>query len=129
MFTLPNKKYVLIVLAIIILSCSCLYLTSANVERLDNSKPSIINFNTSWCGHSRNFVPIWTDFAASMSGKNINVTDIKCDEEKNADTCNKYAISGYPTVKLINGSQQYLYSGPRTVEGLTDFVKNYIPNL
>ena len=33
------------------------------------TRPKIINFNTSWCGYSQQFQPIWNSFTDAMNEK------------------------------------------------------------
>jgi hypothetical protein len=46
---------------------------SAN-EDFNNTKIKIYNFNTTWCGHSLKFQPIWDSFSKSLDESNNIVT-------------------------------------------------------
>jgi thiol-disulfide isomerase/thioredoxin len=83
-----------------------------------NTGVTIYNFNTEWCGYSKKFQPIWDDFATTMKNTSINVVDVKCDDEKNKDLCNKYEVKGYPSVIIDKNGSIQEYNGPRTVDGL-----------
>jgi len=90
-----------------------------NNEKFDNTKIKIYNFNTTWCGHSLKFQPIWDSFAKSLDTSNNIITyDVKCDDDKNKKLIDKYSIEGYPTVIIDSGNMFIKYSGPRTVNGL-----------
>lgn len=96
-------------------------------ENMSVGKAKIINFNTSWCGYSRQFEPVWAKFALKMKGRNIEVINMKCDQDENKGTCNKYSIRGYPTVKLILGDGKEIeFNGNRTVDALEAFCNKYI---
>jgi thiol-disulfide isomerase/thioredoxin len=84
----------------------------------------IINFNTSWCGYSKQFQPVWDEFTSKMNGKNIKVIDMKCDE--NEELCAKFNVPGYPSVILFKGEQQISYDGERTVKDLEEFVNKHL---
>jgi thiol-disulfide isomerase/thioredoxin len=89
------------------------------------SKISIYNFNTDTCGYSVKFQPVWNQFTNSINNPNIKIYDIKCDNPKNNNLCNKFNIEGYPTVikeDHITNNIQY-YNGPRTLDGLMNFTK------
>lgn len=88
--------------------------------------PTIINFNTVWCRHSKEFQPIWEEFSTSMQGKNIKVIDMKCDEAENEELCQKFDIPGYPTVILFMGDDKHVYEGPRTVGALSSFCDKFL---
>lgn len=119
---------VILIAVVILLFWFCL--SPDNQEKFDDSPVKIINFNTSWCGASKHFQPAWDKFTEMMKGKNIEVIDMKCDKSKDNDAfCDKNGIQGYPTVKLIKGSQSYEYQGNRTPDDLIQFCKKYVSNL
>jgi protein disulfide-isomerase A6 len=90
------------------------------LPKLDNST-IIYNFNTSNCGYSVRFQPTWDQFANKNIDPNIKIIDVKCDNNKNNELCNKYDIEGYPTVLKVKSSVVSIYNGPRTLDGLLDF--------
>jgi len=90
----------------------------------NNNKTKIYNFNTSWCGYSVRFQPVWDKFADSFNDPNIDVIDVKCDDDNNKDLCQKYDIPGYPSVVKVTSNKVIDYEGPRTVEGLINFANN-----
>jgi thiol-disulfide isomerase/thioredoxin len=84
-----------------------------------NNKKKIYNFNTEWCGHSKQFQPTWNTFMNSIKEKdNVEAYDVKCDNPINDNLCNKYDVPGYPTIVIVDGNNVENYSGPRTIEGL-----------
>ena len=99
-------------------------------EQEDNNelsdKVTIMNFNTEWCGYSKQFQPIWDNFTKKMSKKKINVKDVKCDRANNQGLCEKYDIEGFPTVKLVNNGKVHEFRGRRTVEDLSEFVNQHV---
>jgi thiol-disulfide isomerase/thioredoxin len=87
-------------------------------------EPTIYNFNTSWCGYSVRFQPIWDEFTEANKNNNIKIVDVKCDKSENEDLCNKYSVEGFPTVLKVKDNVMIPYKGQRTLEGLQNFVKN-----
>jgi thiol-disulfide isomerase/thioredoxin len=85
------------------------------------NKTKIYNFNTSWCGYSVRFQPIWDKFMKENTNTNINIIDVKCDDKKNSDLCKKYDVPGYPTVVKDGPNGVEIYEGSRTIEGLKEF--------
>jgi thiol-disulfide isomerase/thioredoxin len=85
-------------------------------------KIQLFNFNTEWCGHSRSFQPIWEKFVATLDPKIYYARDIKCDNDSNQSLCEKYKITGFPTV-IMDDSEPITYEGPRTVNALRAFLK------
>ncbi len=92
---------------------------NSNNEKFDNTKIKIYNFNTSWCGHSLKFQPIWDSFSESIKdSNNLLAYDVKCDDNKNEKLIERYYVEGFPTVIIDYGDRFIRYSGPRTVNGL-----------
>jgi thiol-disulfide isomerase/thioredoxin len=85
------------------------------------NKQTIYNFNTTWCKYSRDFQPIWDQFEKENKNENLEIKDVKCDDEN--ELCNKYPVRGYPTVILDTNGSVKEFSGKRTIEALTNFVK------
>ena len=72
------------------------------------------------CSHCKNFNPIWDDFASTYNG-NIALNKIEANDA--GDDLQKYNIDGFPTVLLIDeAGQTKTFYGPRTNEGLTEFL-------
>lgn len=53
--------------------------------------------------------------------KNIRV--VRLDATVYTDVANRYDVRGYPTIKLIRGSQAYSYDNERTKQGVIDFLR------
>ena len=88
----------------------------------NDGKINIYNFNTSWCGYSRSFQPIWDKFVKTLDPEIYSAKDIKCENDDNKELCNRYNIEGYPTV-VMDAIEPLIYEGPRTVNGLREFLK------
>lgn len=72
------------------------------------------------CGHCIKFNPIWKNFASTYNG-NIALNKIEANDA--GDDLQKYNINGFPTVLLIDeAGQTKTFNGPRTNEGLTEFL-------
>jgi thiol-disulfide isomerase/thioredoxin len=86
-------------------------------------KIKILNFNTSWCSHSKKLEPIWKKLQQRMKkNPNIDIIDIKCDDDKNKNLCEKFGIKGYPTIiKISKDGMVVEYEGPRSFESLVEF--------
>ena len=92
-------------------------------DKVDN-KLKVYNFNTSWCGYSKEFQPIWDDFQEKHKSNNkVVIQDVKCDDDSNdkaQELCKSYDVPGYPSVIFHKGNKVVDYQGKRTVEGLTE---------
>ena len=86
---------------------------------------TFIFFYTQWCPYSQQAKPkvealgnTIQDF--TYGGKRVTVNLIDCEQDKN--TCRKYAVSAYPTYKLITASKVYEYSGPPRAATYEEFL-------
>lgn len=90
-----------------------------------NNEIILYNFNTDWCGYSREFQPIWNKFSKNNKSK-AKIKDIKCDKSKNKELCEKYRVSGYPSVIAVKGSETIEYDGSRSVKSLETFLNTLL---
>jgi thiol-disulfide isomerase/thioredoxin len=114
-------------LILLFLCCVGLYIYSQykpTIEKMTEKSIKIFNFNTSWCGWSQKFQPEWDKFAenakTNVKLSNIDVIDIKCDDEKNKTICEEYNVPGYPYVVINDGNTKTEYKGSRNAESLTN---------
>jgi protein disulfide-isomerase A6 len=99
--------------------------STSNVSKTDGlmkeAKIKVYNFNTPWCGHSRNLLPEWNEFEKAVkNNSNIEAENVNCDERK--DMCDKFPIPGYPTILVVKDGDQIPYEGERTSKAILDFV-------
>jgi len=109
---------------------------SNNIQESKQIKTTtkIYNFNTTWCGHSVNFQPIWDEFSKETNLiANLEALDVKCDNDDGDEICEEYNVKGFPSVILEkydeNGEPiRLFYNGERTLESLRDFRDSNIDN-
>lgn len=83
-----------------------------------------IEFFAPWCPHCKAFAPTWKEFA-NQATEIIQVGAIDCEKEENLR--NKFAIRGFPTLKLFKNSELVSeYQGKRDVKSLNDFVRKFV---
>lgn len=80
-------------------------LTGANFYQTVYNQPyaSHVEFYNSFCGHCRDFAPIYKAFAADMHDWSdiVRVSAINCAEDVNNDVCREMEIMRYPTLKYF----------------------------
>ena len=103
----------------------------------------VFNFNTSWCGYSKQFQPEWdklsTMLNTSVTDKydenirkilkdSVEIIDIKCDKDENKKMCDKYDVPGYPyiLVENVNSGEKFPYNNERTASAIYNFLINNI---
>ncbi|XP_048338014.1 protein disulfide-isomerase A3 [Sphaerodactylus townsendi] len=82
---------------------------------------ALVEFYAPWCGHCKRLAPEYESAATRLKGI---VPLVKVDCTANSNTCNKYGVSGYPTLKIFrNGEESGTYDGPRTADGIVTHLK------
>lgn len=83
-------------------------------------------FTVEWCPHSKKAIPIWNELKAEYSGtyKGYKINFIQVDGEENPTLADKYKVEGYPTIKLIKGSQIIEYDAKPSLEHLKEFLNS-----
>jgi thiol-disulfide isomerase/thioredoxin len=130
---LPNlHKLAIMFVAIFIINSIFFKCVCKKKESFAATEKKIIitNYNTTWCGYSNMFTPIWEEFTKVVAADKsladiVEVVDMKCDEKfGNEAKCRAAPITGFPSVVLENnGKPAILYKGSRTVEDLMEFLK------
>ena len=86
-------------------------------------------FWAEWCGHSNNFIPTWNKLKETkMDSINVEFIDIKDDNEEFEDYTNKFKITGFPTLVILNNNDYEIYNGERTVDSITKFINKFVEN-
>jgi len=84
----------------------------------------LVKFYAPWCGHCKKLAPTWDELATKSKSK-FHVGKIDCTIHK--DTCTKFAIRGYPTIKYFHNGTPTDYAGGRTIDEFTKFVEQQTP--
>ena len=105
-----------------------IYMTYFQKESFANSDNiKIYNFNTEWCGWSKRFQPEWDEFTKRVNSDrklNIEVLDVKCDNKNNESMCEKFEVSGFPSVIAEVNGKRHHYKGSRTAGALMEYITN-----
>uniref|UniRef100_A0A8C5WGP5 Protein disulfide-isomerase n=1 Tax=Leptobrachium leishanense TaxID=445787 RepID=A0A8C5WGP5_9ANUR len=73
------------------------------------------------CGHCKKLAPEYDSAAARLKGT-LSLAKVDC--TSNSATCNKFGVSGYPTLKIFrDGAESGSYDGPRTADGIVSTLK------
>uniref|UniRef100_A0A6P7G672 Endoplasmic reticulum resident protein 44-like n=1 Tax=Diabrotica virgifera virgifera TaxID=50390 RepID=A0A6P7G672_DIAVI len=105
-------------------------LTAQNINNtLASHELVFIMFYADWCRHSKLLMPIFDETADSIAKEFPEAGKVvmgKVDCEKERSLFSKYKIKKYPTlIAISNGPpvKREKYTGERTVEALTTFIK------
>jgi len=97
------------------------YNSESEQENQPTSQSKLVLYNTQWCGHSQQFLPIWNNIKNSTN----QIAFVECDCDKDRDQC--INIRGYPSLVLFksDGSQvPYPDTQPRTQELVMKFIQD-----
>ncbi|KAL4646703.1 protein disulfide-isomerase A3-like [Arapaima gigas] len=81
----------------------------------------LVEFFAPWCGHCQKLAPEFESAATQLKGI---VPLAKVDCTANSETCGRFGVNGYPTLKIFrNGEEASVYDGPRSAEGIVSYMK------
>merc|ERR1711871_948761 len=81
----------------------------------DSKKHVVVEFFAPWCGHCKEFAPIYEKIAEQYAGSE-SVVVAKLDSEAHAVFAKMYKVTSYPTIKIFpkKDKKGIEYSGERT---------------
>ena len=98
-------------------------------DQNSNKTAQMMLFYVDWCPHCKTAKPEWENLKSEYEGKQINgytvtFTEYNCTAEtaENDALLNKYKIEGYPTIKLLKGSQVIEYDAKPTKSTMEQFL-------
>jgi protein disulfide-isomerase-like protein len=96
--------------------------SSSTFESDLTNDTKLVLFYADWCGHCKQFKPIWEETASEINkgGKKIMISvNVGEKDDMSSKLSEKYKVDGFPTVVIFsNGKMTSSYDGPRTKEGL-----------
>ena len=95
-------------------------LTDANFnDFIAEGKSSLLEFYAPWCGHCKKLAPVLDSTAVELDKRGVIA---KMDCTVNTETCKKYDIKGYPTLKWFSNGKAIDYSKGRSQKDLLNFI-------
>ncbi|KAM6974573.1 protein disulfide-isomerase A3-like [Tautogolabrus adspersus] len=81
----------------------------------------LVKFYAPWCGHCKKLAPEFDRAATRLKGT-VQLAKVDC--TAHSETCARFGVSGYPTLKIFrNGKDSAPYDGPRTADGIYQYMK------
>lgn len=96
--------------------------------RVSETETTLVMFYAPWCGHCKKLKPEYAKAAELLRGEDPPIALAKVDcTEGGKETCNKFSVSGYPTLKIFkNGEVSSEYNGPRDASGMAKYMKSVV---
>ncbi|CAG7710437.1 unnamed protein product [Allacma fusca] len=110
-------------------SSDVLVLTDEDFESKNAAlENSLVMFYAPWCGHCKRLKPEFDKAAELLRDDDPQIALVKVDcTEGGKDTCNKFSVSGYPTLKIFrNGEVASDYNGPREANGIVKYMRSQV---
>uniref|UniRef100_A0A6Q2Y3T2 Protein disulfide-isomerase n=1 Tax=Esox lucius TaxID=8010 RepID=A0A6Q2Y3T2_ESOLU len=84
----------------------------------------LVEFFAPWCGHCQRLAPEYETAATKLKGK-VYLAKVDC--TVNSETCGRFGVNGYPTLKIFrNGEDSAAYDGPRTADGIVSYMTKQV---
>jgi len=104
-------------------------LSYSNVVEFNHDMPSLIesgqallvSFYAPWCGHCQQLAPTWKKVGERLKDASIIVGKLDCTLHQ--DVATKYAIRGFPTIKIFRAGRAIDFDGSRDENSIINWAK------
>ncbi len=103
------------------------FYNNRSMEGFEGPSKSVVICKADWCGHCKKAAP---EFQKLLAASPITLKDgskatVKIlDADKDKSEISQYKVKGFPTVLIVDGGQTTEYPGPRTSDGIIEFLNS-----
>ena len=112
-------------LLLVLLKCKSMKPSDEDEEGFVGTSKSVVICKADWCGHCKQAAPEFNKLltASPMTLKDGSKVTVKVlDADQHKDEIKNYSIKGYPTILITDGANMTEYPGPRTYDGVIEFL-------
>ena len=82
-------------------------------ETIRDNSFVMVKFFAPWCGHCKQFEPIYNKIAKTIKNEGKPFIIAELDASLYTDIASRESIGGYPTIKFYVNGNEFLYEGER----------------
>ncbi len=93
------------------------------------NKDAVVFFHAPWCGHCKEFKPVYEEIAKEVMAVNKNIVFAKMDATANDIPYMFPSIRGYPAIFFVKASDKFepvQYSGDRSIDHVTEWISTNV---
>uniref|UniRef100_A0A5K4F6D0 Thioredoxin domain-containing protein n=1 Tax=Schistosoma mansoni TaxID=6183 RepID=A0A5K4F6D0_SCHMA len=102
--------------------CEVFELDSRFIEFIDKG-PWLVQFYAPWCGFCRRLAGTYEEASRILLHTEPSIKVARLDATIYTGIAKMFDVRGFPTIKYINGTVSYTFTGDRTVHGLVTFAQ------
>jgi protein disulfide isomerase family A protein 3 len=94
-------------------------------DKLKEYDVALVKFYAPWCGHCKRLAPEFEKAATALKLNDppVVLAELDCTAEK--AICDKFGVSGYPTLKVFKrGEFAFEYGGEREADGIVKYMRS-----
>lgn len=82
-----------------------------------------LEFYTQWCGHCKALDKVLVETAQTLNNPKVVFAKMDAGEDNNKEYAQQLSVDSYPTFFYVTNGQYVLYSGSKSTEGFTKFLR------